>query len=759
MSDAPTEAINEGSDPVVPSRFNAAIQYMMQGLQPVPVSAGEKGPRYTGWNTELIRLEEFETRFGGEGNIGILLGEPSGGIVDVDLDCPEALELADPILPPTAVTTGRASTPRSHRWYSASGLSSEMFKDPVTGEMIVEIRSTGGQTLVGPSIHPETGERYDMLEGQPPEVDGAQLAAAVGAIYEAVVAKRYPDGVPAKAATRANLGQTVATGPRVPTPRDDQRVFRRAKGYLAKMEAAVSGCGGHDRTYAAATCMVHGFGLEPDVAFDLLMNEYNPRCQPPWSEKEIGHKVNDAATKEHMLPYGWLRDAAPPSRSQKPSSLPGVPSDAGEVVDTAADEGGEEADAAGGASGPIDPGPFPQHLLHVPGFIGQVMEHNLSTALRPQPILALAGAIVLQGVLAGRKVRDELDNRTNIYAVCVARSGAGKDHARKLNREILIKSGQAHLEPCEDLASDAGLTAAVEASPACILQHDEFGRFLKTAADCTRSPHLYAITTQLIRLYSSANTTYLGKAYADLSNRKSINQPCLNLLGTTVPKHFMGAMTPDNLIDGLLGRIFVFEGQALAPRHRRRTRPQLPQSVIDIAIYWRDFKPGGNLAGQNPDPIIVITEADAEDVFDAFAAEIEPAADCPEEDAALWARAEENARKLALVYACSENHQNPRISAAAARWACDVVRHLVLRLLYLAHRWVSESPFQAKCKRVLRAIDEGGGRLDRGMLLRKVQSMSARELDEVIEFLEASEQIAVKNIKTKGRTKVTYVRI
>ena len=27
--------------------------------------------------------------------------------------------------------------------------------------------------------------------------------------------------------------------------------------------------------------MVHGFGLEPDVAFHLLMAEYNPRCQPP----------------------------------------------------------------------------------------------------------------------------------------------------------------------------------------------------------------------------------------------------------------------------------------------------------------------------------------------------------------------------------------------------------------------------------------------------------------------------------------------
>lgn len=84
---------------------------------------------------------------------------------------------------------------------------------------------------------------------------------------------------------------------------------RRAAAYLDRVPPAISGSGGHSQTYAAATALVHGFGLEPAVAFALLRDQYNPRCQPPWSDKELMHKVNDAASKPHDRPFGYLRDA------------------------------------------------------------------------------------------------------------------------------------------------------------------------------------------------------------------------------------------------------------------------------------------------------------------------------------------------------------------------------------------------------------------------------------------------------------------
>ena len=81
----------------------------------MPLRVGSKSPARRDWTKLRLEPEVFPD----PGNIGIILGEPSGWLVDVDLDCDEAIELADQYLPPTAAITGRPSSPKSHRWYIA----------------------------------------------------------------------------------------------------------------------------------------------------------------------------------------------------------------------------------------------------------------------------------------------------------------------------------------------------------------------------------------------------------------------------------------------------------------------------------------------------------------------------------------------------------------------------------------------------------------------------------------------------------------
>jgi hypothetical protein len=69
-----------------------------------------------------------------------------------------------------------------------------------------------------------------------------------------------------------------------------------------------------------------------------------------------------------------------------------------------------------------DPGPMPDELLRVPGFVSEVMDHCLATAPYPNLVLAFAGALALQAVLAGRKVRDPGKVRTNLYLLGLAHS-------------------------------------------------------------------------------------------------------------------------------------------------------------------------------------------------------------------------------------------------------------------------------------------------------------------------------------------------
>lgn len=76
-----------------------------------------------------------------EHNIGIILGPKSGDLVDIDLDCQEALALADLYLYQTGAEFGRASKPRSHKLYVAAGAIYEAFGDPITGEVLLERRA------------------------------------------------------------------------------------------------------------------------------------------------------------------------------------------------------------------------------------------------------------------------------------------------------------------------------------------------------------------------------------------------------------------------------------------------------------------------------------------------------------------------------------------------------------------------------------------------------------------------------------------
>ena len=713
--------------------LESARTYLSRGYAVIPVPARKKVPVLKGWTDLRLSESDLPAHFNGTGNIGVLLGEPSGWLIDVDLDCDEAVALAPKFLPPTGATSGRPGKPASHWWYVCEGIKTRKHQDPVSKKMIVELRSTGAQTVVGPSIHP-SGEPYDPLDGEPAVVDAGELGAAVAALAEAVTEARHGRKEPV-VSQRCPLGSDRVMA--------DDAVLRRAAAYLDRIPPAISGSGGHSQTYAAATAMVHGFGLDPETAFSLLWDRYNPRCQPPWLEKELRHKVSDAASKPHDRPHGWLRDAGPAEASDV--DLSGFnPESRRAVVDRPRSER------------PPDPGPFPDHLLRVPGFIEQVVAYNLATATRPQPVLALAAAICLQAVLAARKVRDERGNRTNVYCVGVAPSGAGKDNARKVNKNILFAADLVEHEGNEDLASDAGLVTAVETEPAVLFQIDEFGRFLRTIGDPKKAPHLFNVLTALMKLYSSADTVFRGKAYADKKRNKVVDQPCVSVYGTTVPEHFFESLTADSLSDGFIARLLVFES-AETPARQRAKALSVPEPLKQAAEWWGAQQPGGNLFKEHPRPIVVETTPQAGEVFDALASTVDAELGKPDETGrSLWARAEEKACRLALIYACSANAEKPVIDANAASWACDLSTYLTRRMLYIAHEWVADGVFDARQKRVVRVVRKAGGKISRSELCRKTQWLTQRERQEVIDNLLETQQLRQEEESSSTRPKVVY---
>jgi hypothetical protein len=105
-------------------------------------------------------------------------------------------------------------------------------------------------------------------------------------------------------------------------PRQENDVFVetivRARKWLEKAEPAISGKHGHDIAYKVIERVVRGFDLNDDEALTAL-EEWNHRCQPPWSENELRHKVKDGRERGDT-PLGELKNE--PKKNESGGSPP-----------------------------------------------------------------------------------------------------------------------------------------------------------------------------------------------------------------------------------------------------------------------------------------------------------------------------------------------------------------------------------------------------------------------------------------------------
>jgi hypothetical protein len=162
---------------------DAAAEYRRRGWRPVPIPAGLKKPVLEGWPDLIITPAELPRYFASAQNVGVRLGAASGDLVDLDLDCSEALAISDLYLPVTRAEFGRKSKPRSHRLYITRDAVKEAFADPLDGTMLLELRADGRQgkahqTLFPPSIADRERREWHGDVILPRAIDAASLRRA-----------------------------------------------------------------------------------------------------------------------------------------------------------------------------------------------------------------------------------------------------------------------------------------------------------------------------------------------------------------------------------------------------------------------------------------------------------------------------------------------------------------------------------------------------------------------------------------------------
>ena len=188
-----------------------ALDAIQRGWSPIPIRRGAKGGGIAGWQNLRITAADAARHFKDDYNVGVLMGTPSNGLTDIDLDCLEACAVAASFLPATGAVYGRKSNPASHYlFYTELGAENCVSEISVNDRhwaklakgnkaRVLELRTgahrqfddpadpskkageyIGKQSVLPGSIH-TSGEPYRWergKDGEPSRINGDALTAA-----------------------------------------------------------------------------------------------------------------------------------------------------------------------------------------------------------------------------------------------------------------------------------------------------------------------------------------------------------------------------------------------------------------------------------------------------------------------------------------------------------------------------------------------------------------------------------------------------
>jgi hypothetical protein len=408
-----------------------------------------------------------------------------------------------------------------------------------------------------------------------------------------------------------------------------------------------------------------------------------------------------------------------------------------------------------------DPGPIPDELLRIPGFVGEVMDFCLQTAPYPNQVMAFCGAVALQSFLAARKVRDPGDNRTNLYLLGLAYSSAGKDWPRRINTSLLHEIGLGHCSG-DKFASGEGLQDALFLNPAMLFQTDEIDTMLQSISK-SRDARYENLMGTLLTMYTSSASVYPMRRKAGKENPGAIDQPSLTIFGTAVPTHYYEALSSRMLTNGFFARMIVLDAGMRADG-QEPSIPKLPARLIETARWWADYQPGeraGNLFAIHPVPAIVPQTDDAKALLidtRRFAEDEYRKAEAKSDEVGttVWGRVSENTRKLALLYAVSADHTNPVIGCDAITWASAFVQHQTRRMLFMASQHVADGEFDAECLKVIRKLRSAPQYTLAHSTLLKRMKMESRRFQDLINTLVLRGDVETITTPRAGWAKIEY---
>jgi hypothetical protein len=672
-----------------------AERLVERGYTVVPIIPGTKQPGFlcnghwtglmawtTRFNSHASRPQERECWGRGNAGIGVLGGPPSQDLVAVDIDTEVTNVFAAllAVLPPTPVkkTGAKGET----RFYYGPGIASQSWT--VAGKRVLDIIGAGKQTVLPPSIHPNTKAPYrwltpDTLEDFQPQ-DLPRLPAD---IVERITAALMPfgyqappspgnsagtdDDSPHRRLNDAALASLAAWVPAlklykcrtsrgayeaVPiwrpssTGRPDQQRSRNLKISPKGIRDFGAGVG-----YTPIDLVIVALGVDLDTAFGFLSKHLGWAAVEPAIEIGTGSEADIAPAPEPTIKVnGGAGDEANAKKTPAPE--------------------------------PLEP------YTRVPGAVGDVVDWIVSTARRPNRVLALGAAIVTIGTLIGRRVAGPTRSATHLYVVTVAPATSGKDHPRRCILPLLEAANAGMHAHLGDITSQSGFNRVMKNTPLSVVVIDEIAGFLGRITSPQSSYWERRLSGKLREQWSCSFGAIGTMTSAEYSDTR-ILCPAMSIFGTSTNAEFWSVLQGGEVENGFFSRFLVLDSNLQTPDQDPPVNSfHVPQALVTrlAELYCWD----GNLlmTARLSDPearfdprVLSWNDRDARDCYRELTQWVERELDDDMGKQAYLGRVAETAIRLATIRAAGRSGPRARVDLSDMEWGANIAHAAITAMM------------------------------------------------------------------------------
>lgn len=585
-----------------------ALDWRERDVYTVPLRPRSKRPKDYNWTKLRLDGAKLKRAFKPGDNIGALWGDPSKGATDLDLDIVESCLVAPHILPET-FTYGRRDKPGSHYVYRCPGAETKKWQIRNLGT-IAEIRSTGAQSVLPPSIHPDGG-RYFIEHDVPfADIGRGELERLVDEVaIAAMFLRHYPSS-----GSRHDYVHTC-TGVLCHAQWSEEKIKRVMAAVLSSVQDDDEEVR-KDRLGAVLNTIEH---------YKVGDRVQGFRTLETWIETRIITQLRrwtHSGTRENQLLI------APPLTLRAAS----------------------EDD-------------FQEEWLRIDGLVGEISDWAGKHSYIRQPSFELATGLLCTALATcNNYIVDAWETPLQPYMMITAPTGDGKNavltavqrFAHELDLDQYVFRGfQSYFSMLDELSEPPNV--------ACWLW-DEAARHMASAKH-TGSPD-FQVLSHVISLYGQA-TEWVPSIPGRRQAIPALDHPFLLLLATAQPDQLMESLTSAAEQTGFVNRFFLFDsGEDFPVRNRQRSKI-FPSAIKKKARLLREHD-------NRTDEFIRVRFATnkAWSLFDEFE---EVARRRTHRQEKAWARANQNALIAAGLRAVGVDPKKPQITEEIARWATQLV--------------------------------------------------------------------------------------